>query len=465
MSNYVKIHCREKRIKSDGTAPVVYKIILGRNNTLINSGKFVEPRYFDNNTQLVTGGGNKLKLNSFFKIDKEKIESIILDLELKNEEITGEKIRARMNGTDFTKPSSENDFILFWKSQMKDIDKNKTQHYQGLRDIKKYCPNGLPFRDLSINWLERYRNHFIKEGRKVNGYAHNFRSIRFMQLRAVKQKLMPESLFGKHGFKIETEEVQKEFLYEEEMDRLYALLFKNKDVVNWIRLTKEEKETAQPPSSNEISFRLKKTLYWFLFSMETALRFGDMLKVSTAIAKGKDHYYIRDNNLFAKTGKTGTVIRIPLTENAKELLEIPMNEPLKKQNHLVNKDLAEIFTHQDIAIDRHITFHASRHTFAIDGLRNDMNLKAISVVMGHKSIMQTEGYAKYENKALDKEMEKKNSKSIFENLKNAKIMKEQQYQALQDDLQKLIKNGFKGNAEDLTKRISEIMNQINELKK
>lgn len=461
MSNYVKIQCREERIKSDGTAPIVYKIILGRTNTLLNSGKSTEPKNFDNKTQLVTGGGNKLKLNSFLKIDKEKIESIILDFELKGEKITGEKIRAKMKGTDVAEPSPENDFILFWKSQMKDIDKNKTQHYQGLRDIQKYCPNGLSFKDLTITWLERYRNHFIKDGRKVNGYAHNFRSIRFMQLRAVKQKLMPESLFGKHGYKIETEEVQKEFLYEEEMERLFALLIKNKDVVNWIRLTKEEKETATPPAPDALSFRLKKTLYWFLFSMETALRFGDMLKVSNAISKGKDHFYIRENNLFAKTGKTGTVIRVPLTENAKKMLDIPMNEPLKKQNHLVNKDLSEIFSHKDIAIDRHITFHASRHTFAIDGLRNDMNLKAISVVMGHKSIMQTEGYAKYENKALDKEMEKKNSKSIFNKVSREQSKKDQ----LQNELTELVLKGFEGDNSELNEKIKNMINQISELNK
>jgi integrase/recombinase XerD len=238
---------------------------------------------------------------------------------------------------------------------------------------------------------------------------------------------MAESLFGKFGFKIETEEVQKEFLSEEEILKLYELLL-----------------------HSNLSLRLKKTLYWFLFAMETSLRFTDVLEVSKVIAKGNEHFHIRGKSLYLIQGKGTVPNRIPLTDDAIMLLENPIGEPMKVNNNRVNDDLIEICN--KVGIDRHITFHCSRHTFAVEGLRNDMNMKAISTVMGHKSVTITERYAKYADKSLDKEMEKRNSSSRLRRLLDDK-------EKLKAELEGLVKN-YNGNDLELGERISELIDKL-----
>jgi integrase len=62
---------------------------------------------------------------------------------------------------------------------------------------------------------------------------------------------------------------------------------------------------------------------------------------------------------------------------------------------------------QIAGIKKHITFHCSRHTFAIHALNSGIPLKVVSLIMGHKSIAITEKiYAKYIPSTIDVEMKK-----------------------------------------------------------
>lgn len=391
MANYIKIYCKESKIREkDGTAPIVYLLRLCGKVSSITSGKFLLPKYFDNNNQRVKAGcGNSQLLNTTFRIEKEKLEAIILNLETKGIEVTFEKISAI-----YKKKGQEDNFITYWEKQMRLISKNKTQHAQSLRNLKKYAPN-LTFQELNLNWLEGYRNHLKSKKLKVNGYAHDFRSIRFFHLRAIDDKLMTENLFGKRGFKIEKEDVQIEFLSEPEIVKLYKFLI-----------------------SGELSQRLHTTLFWFLFSVETSLRYSDVVRASKAILGGSANSLIRDNSLFLIQGKGKVQNRIPLTDDANDLLKLPFHQSLKVNNNRVNDDIKEVC--QLIGIERHLTFHCARHTFAVSALRNGMPIKAISEIMGHKSVVVTEIYAKYQNTTLDDEMNKMNKNSKLRNSPNRK---------------------------------------------
>jgi hypothetical protein len=180
MANYVKIYCKTSKKKvRDGTAPIVYLIVLGQKVSSINSGKYLLPKLFDNKAQLVKpAAGNSKLLNTHFKIEKEKLEAIILDFETRGQEINFDKIKNAYKIKEPTSGDAENSFISYCEKQMRFISKNRNQHEQSLRNLKKYAPN-LTFQELNLNWLESYRIHFIAKGRKVNGFAHDFRSIRF----------------------------------------------------------------------------------------------------------------------------------------------------------------------------------------------------------------------------------------------------------------------------------------------
>ena len=134
----------------------------------------------------------------------------------------------------------------------------------------------------------------------------------------------------------------------------------------------------------------------FLFSCFTGLRYSDMKsllwsEVHTA-ADGKT-LYIEHRQV--KTKKTVT---IPLSEEAlrwmpKQVdgIDLVFHE-LKISTGTVEDVLKEWM--KDCKIDKHITYHCSRHTAATTLLTLGANLYVVSKLMGHSSIQMTEVYAK-----------------------------------------------------------------------
>ena len=134
----------------------------------------------------------------------------------------------------------------------------------------------------------------------------------------------------------------------------------------------------------------------FLFSCFTGLRYSDMKsllwsEIHTA-ADGKTQYI---EHRQVKTKKTVT---IPLSEEA--LRWMPRQEDgidkvfheLKISTSTVEAVLKEWM--KDCKIDKHITYHCSRHTAATTLLTLGANLYVVSKLMGHSSIQMTEVYAK-----------------------------------------------------------------------
>ena len=134
----------------------------------------------------------------------------------------------------------------------------------------------------------------------------------------------------------------------------------------------------------------------FLFSCFTGLRYSDMKsllwsEVHTA-ADGKT-LYIEHRQV--KTKKTVT---IPLSDEALRWMPKQVNgidqvfHELKVSTGTVEDVLKEWM--KDCKIDKHITYHCSRHTAATTLLTLGANLYVVSKLMGHSSIQMTEVYAK-----------------------------------------------------------------------
>ena len=62
-------------------------------------------------------------------------------------------------------------------------------------------------------------------------------------------------------------------------------------------------------------------------------------------------------------------------------------------NQVTNRHLKEIMKKAEI--DKKITFHSARHTFAIHGLNSDIPMELVGDLLGHTDIKTTKIYAKY----------------------------------------------------------------------
>jgi len=73
-------------------------------------------------------------------------------------------------------------------------------------------------------------------------------------------------------------------------------------------------------------------------------------------------------------------------------------------NQKVNAYLKEIVT--ELGINKHLTFHSARHTFATTvTLSNGVPIETVSKMLGHTKITTTQGYARVLEQKISKDMQ------------------------------------------------------------
>jgi integrase/recombinase XerD len=124
----------------------------------------------------------------------------------------------------------------------------------------------------------------------------------------------------------------------------------------------------------------------FLFSCFHGLRFSDVSRLSPAM--------IHNRQIVLRMQKTDDAVYIPLHPIADELLGEATNGryfdlPSQQNTHyrIRNWGRAAGLTHE-------LHFHVSRHTFATMMLEHTSDIYLVSKLMGHRSIKETERYAK-----------------------------------------------------------------------
>jgi integrase len=142
----------------------------------------------------------------------------------------------------------------------------------------------------------------------------------------------------------------------------------------------------------------------FIFSCFTGLRFVDIKDL-----KFED---ITDSFLIFTQNKTDEPLRIKLHPIANEIIdmqkeelkrdkgvifELPKYENCRYNMHLLIKKSG---------IDKRITFHCGRHTFATLCLTYDIDLYTVSKLLGHTDIKHTQIYAKLIDKKRDEAIDK-----------------------------------------------------------
>lgn len=151
-------------------------------------------------------------------------------------------------------------------------------------------------------------------------------------------------------------------------------------------LTADElKKLKDTPIANEMTKRM------FLFSCFTGLRYSDARKVTwNDIDAGKIEMVME---------KTKHAVYVPLSQNALNCLP-----PRRRAKHtdpvftdLPSLDMMNRYLRKWVeaaGINKHISFHCSRHTFATMLLSFGTDLYTVSKLLGHKDIKATQIYAR-----------------------------------------------------------------------
>lgn len=172
---------------------------------------------------------------------------------------------------------------------------------------------------------------------------------------------------------------------------------KGKDLKEPVFLTEEElrKIIDYIPESD----KLKRVKDMFIFQCFTGLAFADMINFSMGWISEENGYKIIRG--FRK--KTGVQFISLLLPEAEKVLKKYNGLP-KISNQKYNDYLGVLGS--GAKVNKHITSHVARHTFATYLLNNDVPIETASRALGHMSVRQTEHYAKLLGKKVVSDMKK-----------------------------------------------------------
>jgi site-specific recombinase XerD len=146
-----------------------------------------------------------------------------------------------------------------------------------------------------------------------------------------------------------------------------------------------------------LNFVQQNVLRYFLFSCYTGLRYSDVV--------GLKYYDIKEDCVCTTQEKTDKPVKIPLIKKAKDLLQVASTGLIFKthSNQVSNRSLKYIV--EKAGIDKPITFHCSRHTFATLSIYWGIPKEVVAELMG-VDFKTVEIYAKIMDEVKQREMQK-----------------------------------------------------------
>jgi integrase len=275
---------------------------------------------------------------------------------------------------------SEHGFIPAFKKRLNFVDyfekvaKSKSlgekAWFCSLKHLKDFTNGHIQFSAVNEDWLEEYKKYLLTKVSDNTAHLY-FSKIKAAFRQAVKDKITVNNP-ADSVTNIKATETDRCFLAQDDLQKLADTFCKDAEV--------------------------KRA---FLFACYTGLRLGDLENLCWQ--------NIQNHSVQFRQKKTRMPIAVPLSDTAKEMLygsldnvlPLPNNKvfglPSRNQIVLVLRDWIK-----KAEIDKPVSFHTSRHTFATIGLTSGIDLYTMSKLLGHKTIAATQIYARVVDEKLRK---------------------------------------------------------------
>lgn len=382
---------RESRVRKDGTTSIEVVLTVNGERCSFSTGKKVKVTSWDKNKQLVKGKDEEAtSLNNYLKSVRAKLYEKEAELLDRGFVITAQLLYdAYFDKVACLKERSLLSVLEEHNAERKAMVGKTVApatywvfEYTGrlLKEfiLKKYNREDLYLRELNIGFIQGFHSFLL--GEKKMGQNSSTKHLKF--LKKLLNLAVSNSYISNNpvnAYKIERTPVEIDFLDEEELRK----------IINF--------DTPIP--------RFEKARDFFLFGCFTGLSYIDIKTLAPEHFE-KDcegRIWIKKRRI-----KTGVLSRIPLLPIAKLILDkykggnrlIPIQDPADINKYL--KDIAILCN-----INKRITFHTSRHTFASTvTLANNISLEVVSKMMGHTNTRMTTHYAKLIDKCIGEQMDK-----------------------------------------------------------
>lgn len=396
----VSLILRTDKKKKDGTMPINFLIIKDRKKSKISTKIAIDPKHWDEKKcRIKPGATNSARNNSYLQNKLAEFQDKMLEAETFSKSLSTNQLKRLSYGL---KPTA---FIPFAEKINQNFkDNGQASSYKKntciLNKIKNYVGENatFDFQDITPEFLAKYEAHLKKnEGNSVNTIHKDFRYIRKLFNDAYREDLIEHHHIPFNKYKLKSEKTTREYLTEEELEKIEKL---------------------------HLADGTKMALHrdMFVFSSYTGgLRVSDILLLKWSVFDG--------THLNIKIHKTGSQLAIKLPSTALEIMNkykseeqiknsfvFPMldnslntNDPeellkaVSSATAYINKNLKSI--KEKLKIEKQVSFHVSRHTWATRALKKGVSIDKVSKLMGHAQIRETQIYAKIVSEELDKAMD------------------------------------------------------------
>ena len=381
----IKVMLRTAHLSKEGTHPIVIRITAGLKQRLIPVGYKVRKNEWKGK-EVSSRHPDYVIINSAIATKEAEIKKYLAECSM-----AGKPIRLDLIGTKNTSYSFSQ-YLLHraaqYKSKGKIVMWRKLDRFK--RELQECFGAEVFFDDIDQDKLRTYENWLIQKNNVENTRAKKFKFLRqFFQGAMDEGKVIGVNPFKL--YKIASKPVNKEKLTAEEIKKIEEL-------------------QITPGAVNDA-----RNLFLFSYYTKDA-RFENCIMIK--------HSDIKDGRIYFRTNKGNKFISVKIHERLQVIIEqypgsgfiFPFVEeaPESPDQHLKLVDSRNVIINRNLKvvaglakIDKHLTFHIARHTFAFLLKQKTQSIHVIQDSLGHSDARTTQMYLKsLDDEVLDIEMEK-----------------------------------------------------------
>lgn len=407
----INLDCKIYKTKNN-SVPILLRVSINGTHDYINTGRKINVNHYDPVKKCIKHGINGYnQYASFINSQKGKIDDIIKEFDDKGDITTPKEVKEIYeNGTGKSKAVCFFQYVeetIQWERTHTQITKGTITNYLNqLRWLKNYVRADNNLRgDLNVHQI----NKKVCEGyftyvREVMGLKESAEYKAKIFMRKYVKKLFDTEVIKKYPFRDISVggpgQVEIEYLTIKELSKLHDLFMSGQLLSLWrVKKSKHSKRY-------NIGCRYQMVLKLFLISCYTGLRFSDSIRFHSSPHKFIKGEYIVMELQKGRLGKKKQC-RIPLRRQMNQILgeqTLSVAEIRLTGDRWINLLLREIL--EIAGINKYMTFHGSRHTFAIVSLLLGMKMEVINNILCHSDLKTTQRYARVVDELRDQEMDK-----------------------------------------------------------
>jgi len=371
----VKAILRTDKKRKDGLCPIYLKISIKGKHLKLPSGIASLQEEWECRLGMYKEANSSVR-NSVLKKKITSIESFLW-----KQLAADNPLNVKMVKDEFGRQKKHGFYLLLddcYQVKFRTLAEGTKAHYLLVKKRLTEFNGHIRIGDLDIHFLIRFEKFLANKGVGVNGIATHHKILRVIINYGIKQKLIRENPYS-------------DFTVKKGSPRMGTLTAEQIRTIQSLTITTGKKR---------LNKGLELTRDLFLFSCYTALRFGDVTKLTKRQIVGTSHLLLLQE-------KTGSVVQVPLLNKSLELINkyaTSTRETLFPdiKNQTVNRYLKRIAAM--CAIDVNVHFHLSRHSFGNIMASSGVNAFALSKVMGHRNIRTTMLYVNNHVESVKEQM-------------------------------------------------------------